>query len=204
MHVGGQEPGLHNALFLPGRGAGFIADPTPGHHTAASPFTQCAVNASADPYEELKFSGFEKYQYTGKCPPNAVAVNYWQGGTCAGLCLMPVIFSGVFLLFDFINGITGWDMSLSEALKTGAIIQTMRQLFNVREGISPSDICLPDRLLGIPPKSEGPLESITIDVDTLVSEYREAMDWDPHTGKPTDSCLTELGLYELVESYSTL
>jgi aldehyde:ferredoxin oxidoreductase len=204
MHVGGQEPGLHNALFLPGRGAGFVADPTPGRHTAASPFTRSDVNASAGPYEELKFSGFEKYQYTGKGPSNAVAANYWQVGTCAGLCLMPVIFSGIFPLLDFINGVTGWDMSLSETLKTGARIQTMRQLFNVREGISPSDIYLPDRLLGIPPKSEGPLEGITVDVDTMVSEYREAMEWDPRTGKPAASCLIKLGLDGVVKSYSTL
>ena len=30
MHVGGQEPGLHSALFLPSRGTGFVCDPTPG------------------------------------------------------------------------------------------------------------------------------------------------------------------------------
>ena len=35
VHVGGQEPGLHNALFLPSRGTGFVCDPTPGRHTAA-------------------------------------------------------------------------------------------------------------------------------------------------------------------------
>jgi len=35
MHIGGQEPGLHNALFLPSRGTGFVCDPTPGRHTAA-------------------------------------------------------------------------------------------------------------------------------------------------------------------------
>ncbi|MFC2036143.1 aldehyde ferredoxin oxidoreductase family protein [Chloroflexota bacterium] len=200
MHVGGQEPGLHNALFWPGRGAGFVADPTPGRHTAAGPFTRCDINATVGPYKDLKFSGFEQYQYTGKGSSNAIAVNYWQVGTCAGLCLMPVIYSGAFPLLDFIDAVTGWDISLSEALKTGARIQTMRQLFNVREGISPSDVRLPDRLLGIPPKTKGVLKGITVDIDTLASEYRQAMGWDPYTGKPTGSCLNELGLGELVES----
>ncbi len=199
MHVGGQEPGLHNATFFPGRGTGFVADPTPGRHTAAGPFTRCDVNASAGPYEELQASGFEKYQYTGKGPAAAANVNYWQVGASAGVCLMPVVFSGCYPLLEFINAVTGWDISVSEALNTGARIQTMRQLFNVREGIMPSDVCLPDRMAGIPPQSSGPLEGITIDIDTLTKEYREAMGWDPTTGRPSDSSLKRLGLLELAK-----
>jgi aldehyde:ferredoxin oxidoreductase len=34
VHVGGQEPGMHSPLFLPGRGTGYLCDPTPGRHTA--------------------------------------------------------------------------------------------------------------------------------------------------------------------------
>ena len=198
MHVGGQEPGLHNAAFLPGRGTGFVADPTPGRHTAAAPYTRCDTNTAAGPYKELQFSGFEKYQYSGKGPAAAAATNYWQVGASSGICLMPFM-SGVFPILELINGVTGWDMSVSEALKTGARIQTLRQLFNAREGISPLDYALPNRLAGIPPKSEGPLRGITIDIDTLAGEYRKAMEWDPETGKPTEACLDKLGLLELVQ-----
>ena len=198
MHVGGQEPGLHNAAFLPGRGTGFVADPTPGRHTAAAPYTRCDTNSAAGPYKELQFSGFEKYQYTGKGPAAAAATNYWQVGASSGICLMPFM-SGIFPILELINGVTGWDMSVSEALKTGARIQTLRQLFNAREGVSPSDYALPNRLAGIPPKSEGPLRGITIDIDTLAGEYRKAMEWDPKTGRPTEACLNKLGLLELVQ-----
>ena len=198
MHVGGQEPGLHNAAFLPGRGTGFVADPTPGRHTAAAPYTRCDTNSAAGPYKELQFSGFEKYQYTGKGPAAAAATNYWQVGASSGICLMPFM-SGIFPILELINGVTGWDMSVSEALKTGARIQTLRQLFNAREGISPADYALPNRLAGIPPKSEGPLRGITIDIDTLAGEYRKAMEWDPKTGRPTEACLNKLGLLELVQ-----
>ena len=200
MHVGGQEPGLHNALFLPGRGTGFVADPTPGRHTTGGPFTKVDTNGTIAPYPELQFSGFEKYQYKGKGQTAATATNYWQVGASSGICLMAFM-SGVFPLLEFINGVTGWDVSVSEALKTGARIQTMRQLFNVRESIRPSDYALPNRLVGIPPKSQGPLKGITIDIDTLAGEYRKAMGWDPDTGKPTESCLSNLGLNQLVKSY---
>ena len=198
MHVGGQEPGLHNVAFLPGRGTGFVADPTPGRHTAAAPYTRCDTNTAAGPYQELQFSGFEKYQYTGKGPAAAAATNYWQVGASSGICLMPFM-SGIFPILELINGVTGWDMSVSEALETGARIQTLRQMFNAREGISPSNYALPNRLAGIPPKSEGPLRGITIDIDTLAGEYRKAMEWDPETGKPTEACLNKLGLLELVK-----
>ena len=202
MHVGGQEPGLHNATFFPGRGTGFVADPTPGRHTAAAPYTRCDVNAAAGPYKELQVSGFEKYQYTGKGPAAAANTNYWQVCASAGLCLMPVVFSGCYPLLELVNAVTGWDMSLSEALGTGARIQTLRQLFNVREGITPADVQLPDRMAGIPPQSAGPLEGVTVDIDTLTREYREAMEWDTNTGKPTEACLTRLGLLELVKKYA--
>jgi len=202
IHVGGQEPGLHNALFLPGRGTGFVVDPTPGRHTTGGPFTRVDVNATVAPYPELKFSGFERYEYKSKGPASAMASNYWQVGACAGLCLFPVVFSGVFPLLDFFSAVTGRNISVEEAVETGARIQTSRQLFNVREGVTPSKTRLPDRMTGIPPKSEGPLKDITIDIDTLAKEYRKAMGWDPDSGYPTKDTLAKLGLEELAKKHA--
>lgn len=198
MHVGGQEPGLHNALFWPGRGTGFVADPTPGRHTTGGPFTRVDSNAILAPYTELKFSGFERYEYTSKGEASATASNYWQVGACSGVCLFPVVYSGIFHLLDFFNAVTGWNISMKETLETGARIQTLRQLFNMREGIEISKIRLPDRMTGIPPKNEGPVSGITIDVDSLTKEYRKAMEWDPDTGYPTEAVVKRLGLQSLI------
>ena len=201
MHIGGQEPGLHNGLFLPGRGTGFVVDPTPGRHTAASPFCRIDTNAAIAPDPELQVSGFERYEYKSKGPASATASNFWQVGTCAGLCLFPVVVTGIFPLTEFLNAVTGWDVSISESLETGKRIQTLRQLFNIREGIKASGVRLPNRLAGIPPKSEGPLKGVTIDIDTLVKEYRKAMGWDPDSGYPTEGSLVKLGLEQLVKKY---
>ena len=202
MHVGGQEVGFHSALYSPGRGTGFIVDPTPGRHTAAVPFTKCDINATMAPYPELQFSDFERYEYNSKGPASATASNYWQVGTCAGVCLFPVVHSGIFPLLEFVNAVTGWNISMKEALQIGARIQTLRQLFNVREGIEVSKISLPQRIAGIPPMTEGPLKGITIDIDTLAKEYRKAMGWDPDTGNPTATYIAKLELEELVKRYS--
>ena len=200
MHVGGQEPGLHNALFLPSRGTGFVCDPTPGRHTAAPMARIDASSARVAPYPELQFQGFETYEYMNKGPASATTSCYWQVGACAGVCLFPTIFFGNYPLLDFLNAVTGWGMDISEALEAGARIQTLRQAFNIREGLSPCEIKLPPRMAGIPPKGEGPLSGITIDIDSLRSEYYKAMGWDPGTGYPSGTTLERLGIKELTEA----
>jgi aldehyde:ferredoxin oxidoreductase len=201
IHVGGQEPGLHNALFLPGRGTGFVCDPTPGRHTAA-PMARLDVGpAVVAPYPELEFPAFERYDYESKGPASAACSAYAQVGNCAGVCLFPVVFFGNYAMLDFLDAVTGWGSDVSEALETGMRVQTLRQAFNQREGVAPAEMKLPDRLAGIPPKTEGPLADVTVDVDALARAYRTAMGWDPETGFPTEATLDRLGLKGLTEQY---
>ncbi len=201
MHVGGQEPGLHNALFLPSRGTGFVCDPTPGRHTAAPMARIDAGQGSIAPYPELQIPELERYEYKSKGPLSATSSSYAQVGNCAGLCLFPLIFFGNFPMLEFLNAVTGWEMDVGEALETGARIQTLRQCFNLREGIDPLEVKLPPRMAGIPPKDEGPLAGVTIDIDSLAYEYWKAMGWDPQSGEPTGDTLKKLGLQQLKETY---
>jgi aldehyde:ferredoxin oxidoreductase len=201
VHVGGQEPGLHNALLLPGRGTGFVCDPTPGRHTAAPMARLDGGPGSFGPYPELQIEAFERYAYTGKGPMSATASGYLQIVNCAGACLMPAMFFGNYPLIELLNAVTGWDMDAAEAIRTGARIQTLRQSFNTREGIRPADVRLPERMAGRPPLAEGPLKGVTIDIDTLAREYRTAMGWDVETGAPTQETLKTLGLAGLVKKF---
>jgi aldehyde:ferredoxin oxidoreductase len=201
VHVGGQEPGLHNALFLPSRGTGFVCDPTPGRHTAA-PMARLEGGPGAyAPYPELQIDKFERYAYTGKGPMSATASRYLQVGNCAGVCVMPFMFFGNYPLIELLNAVTGWGVDVAEALAAGARIQTLRQSFNLREGVTAESVRLPSRMIGRPPQSEGPLAGVTIDVDNLAREYRQAMGWDADTGVPTPETLKKLGLAELVKEY---
>jgi len=201
VHIGGQEPGLHNALFLPSRGTGFVCDPTPGRHTAA-PMARLEGGPGAyAPYPELQIDKFERYAYTGKGPMSATASRYLQVGNCAGVCVMPFMFFGNYPLIELLNAVTGWGMDVAEALITGARIQTLRQSFNVREGIQPEDVRLPDRMTGHPPQNAGPLAGVTIDVDRLARDYRQAMGWNAETGIPEEATLKRLGLAQLVRKF---
>jgi aldehyde:ferredoxin oxidoreductase len=153
------------------------------------------------PYPELKIEEFDRYTYSGKGPMSATASNYLQVGASAGICLMPMMFFGNFPLVEFFNAVTGWDLNVKEVLSTGARIQTLRHCFNLREGIVPSDVKLPKRMLGQPPQEEGPVAGVTLDVDSLAREYRQAMGWDAESGKPDDATLEKLGLRDLVEAF---
>jgi aldehyde:ferredoxin oxidoreductase len=201
LHIGGQEPGLHNPLLLPGRGVGYVSDPTPGRHTAAPQARIDAGDGTAAPYPELKFQGFERYSYSGKGPMSARLSNYLQFGNCAGLCLMPMIFFGNYPLIEFFNAVTGLDVDVTEVFSTGARIQTLRQCFNIREGIQSSDIKLPGRLSGRPPMQAGPVSDVTIDVDNLKREYFQSMGWDADSGEPQEETLERLGLGQLIRDF---
>jgi len=201
MHVGGQEPGLHNALFLPSRGTGFVCDPTPGRHTAAPMARIDGGPGQFAPYPEMKIDNYERYAYTGKGPASATASSYLQVGNCSGVCLMPMMFFGNYPLIEFLNAVTGWGLDMHEALRTGARIQTLRRCFNVREGIRAADIFLPDRMSGRPPMTDGPLAGVTIDMDPLVREFYQSMGWDEKSGVPQKEELERLGLGSLVASH---
>jgi aldehyde:ferredoxin oxidoreductase len=201
MHVGGQEPGLHNALYLPSRGTGFVCDPTPGRHTAAPMARIDAGPGQWAPYPELKIGEYDRYSYSGKGPLSATASQYLQVGSSAGVCIMPMMFFGNYPLVEFFNVVTGWDLDVEEVLTSGARIQTLRHCFNLREGISPADVKLPDRMAGLPPQKDGPTAGVTIDIDNLAREYRQAMGWDPVSGKPHKSTLEKLGIAQLVNDH---
>jgi aldehyde:ferredoxin oxidoreductase len=132
---------------------------------------------------------------------SATASSYLQVGNCAGVCVMPFMFFGNYPLIELLNAVTGWGLDVAEALTAGARIQTLRQSFNLREGITAGSVRLPDRMSGRPPQREGPLAGVTIDVDRLARDYRQAMGWDADTGVPDDATLKRLGLAELVEKY---
>jgi aldehyde:ferredoxin oxidoreductase len=98
-------------------------------------------------------------------------------------------------LVDYVNAVTGWNMSLYEVMKVGERNNTLARLFNCREGFTPADDVLPDRMHeGI---GNGPLKGQAIDRAEFLAArrtYYEMAGWDPETGRPTATRLVELGV----------
>lgn len=197
IHVHGQELPAHDPKYLPSLATTYVADPTPGRHTAGGlGFSEGQVPVPIFPISE-KFERIEKYKYKGKGRYHAIISNQTQVENSLGFCIFSDTFSPL-PYPEIINAVTGWDVTSEELLLTGERIQQLRHLFNIREGIHPGEFKLPDRAAGIPPQGDGPLKGITIDVDSLVGEYYDAMGWDRNTGLPSTERLIKLDLKDYI------
>ena len=152
----------------------------------------CARNGRTRIHEPKVKQAVDEYEGKGK-PQKTLSIAMLllnMVGICgfSGWPAIPTPFT------EYINAMTGWTNSPEDTARTGEAIMNLRQAFNVREGIKPSDFKIPDRVIGKPPLETGPTKNITVDVDTLARDYFLNMDWDMNTGKPSKEKLEELGL----------
>lgn len=193
IHVGGQELGYHDPRQIPSRGIAYICDPTPGRHTTFLVARLLEAGPLPGPYPEFWKPKVEYRDYGHKSLIYNRCATYEQVLASAGMCKF-LIFQPGLRLIEFISAVTGWDFSLAETQVTGERIQTMRQLFNVRERIDPKHFRLPQRVSQ--PATMGPYKDAPQDFDLLRRQYYEAMGWDVDTGYPKKARLEELGLKE--------
>jgi len=84
-------------------------------------------------------------------------------------------------LTELVNAATGWGITMEEIIKTGIRIQSLRQAFNIREGIDILKNTMSERAVGM----------------DYLEGYRgvmEQMGWNPENGYPLKETLTDLGL----------
>ncbi|MFC1815940.1 aldehyde ferredoxin oxidoreductase C-terminal domain-containing protein, partial [Thermodesulfobacteriota bacterium] len=93
---------------------------------------------------------------------------------------------------EWLNYATGYDMSLSEFLKTGERIFNLKRLFNIRRGITSKDDTLPPRILKQMRRSGGTIDDSS-PLAEMLAEYYSYRGWD-RDGKPNAGKLIELGL----------
>ena len=190
IHIQGQEFAAENPCSSFDFATTYIMDATPGRHTQGS--------------EEMHPPGliprFNRKSFSGRGQLHKTGVNFQHIVMCSGMCLFVYIaLPSVDVVTEFMNAVTGWDITTDELLETGERIANIRQAFNIREGLNPLQFEVPDRVLGKPPQGAGPLAGITIDKDTLVKEYLAEMDWDLETAKPSKKKLKELGLEDIAQ-----
>ncbi|MHA1200165.1 MAG: aldehyde ferredoxin oxidoreductase family protein [Candidatus Heimdallarchaeaceae archaeon] len=201
MHVKGQEVPMHDPRLNPSFGATYVSDPTPGRHTmGGAGFDEFGL--PLNPVSGIDLPKVKRYQYTGKGLNHSFGSKVTMAMNCLNICLFSAMFGDLHLI-EAIEGITGWDYSLEEFLEVGERVQNLRQAFNVREGFKPSDFVLPDRIKGIPPLDSGPTAGVTIDLDSMVNEFYEFMDWNKEDGKPSKEKLQSLGLDNVIKEIYT-
>ncbi len=102
-------------------------------------------------------------------------------------------------LVDYLNAAEGWNFDGDHYMEIGERIQTLRQLFNVKQGIDPAAVRLPRRMEGDPPLPSGPLKGIRLKNREQVSAHWRAFGWDAETGVPLPETVKRLGIDRLTE-----
>ncbi|MFZ3070430.1 MAG: aldehyde ferredoxin oxidoreductase family protein [Anaerolineaceae bacterium] len=205
--AGGVEMPMHDPRCWPGFGYGYALDPTPGHHC------QGTVGFMEHGWKdaELMDSGVEydhsqlpatKYDFENKGYYLKILNNWFHFFNGTGMCIL-ARYAGYFRypMIDCVKAVTGWDdLTMGEALITGERINTVRHLFNVREGINHKDFALPERVIGNPPLPDGPTAGVTIPQDEIRIEYYKELGWNLESDMPSEETLEKLGLTDLVKA----
>ena len=190
MHIAGEEVPAHDSRGGPNFAIGYGTEPTPARHT----------QGGEGPLPPGTLPEFDITSLKDRGVPHNIGTSLTNAYNASGVCMI-VIGDGYGHWDDYMEAlrtITGWDISREELIKTGERIKTIRQAFNVREGLKlPWEF--PDRMLGIPPKTEGPRAGVTVDKAAHFNEYLSVIDWDVNTGKPSKKKLLELGLDDVAQ-----
>jgi aldehyde:ferredoxin oxidoreductase len=201
LHVKGQELPMHDPRGKKGLSLAYALSPTgadhmeaphdplyAGFHPQGHPMGPLGLIEPLDPLvlDAKKVRAFFETQKLWSAY-NSIGMCDFVGAPLNGLEMEPLV--------SYLNAVTGWNMSLYELLKVGERNNTLARLFNAREGFTPEDDVLPQRLHeGI---GNGPLKGQTIDPDEFFAArrvYYEMAGWDPTTGTPTATKLAELGI----------
>jgi len=95
-------------------------------------------------------------------------------------------------VFEYVNAVAGWNLSPEEMMAVGGRIQTLKLLFNLREGIERNH-SINSRLLGFPPLKSGSARGRQVLLDEMIKAYWQESGWDEQTGLPAKRVLEDLG-----------
>ncbi len=185
MQVGGQEIPAHDSRGGHQFAIAYCSEPTPARHTMSG----------EGPHPAGTMPEYDPSTFKGRGIPHKIGACITQFYNAAGLCMICYGdgYGKAEYFIEAIQTISGWDIDRDEVIKTGQRINTMRQAFNIREGIT-TPWKYPDRMLGKPPKKTGPRAGFTMEPEEISKEYYQEMGWDEKTGRPLRKTLLELDM----------
>jgi aldehyde:ferredoxin oxidoreductase len=200
VHAGGQVPAMQDSRFDPGFALHYSAEPTPGRHTLGSwlyyelwQLWETVKDVPRAPRVYLKSSKYKADDEKARIgAANSRFMNVVNG---VGMCMFGTLLGTKRIFtFEWLNAATGWNKSPNEYMDIGDHIQTVKQAFNVKQGIEPASMRISSRALGAPPMTHGANKGRSVDIENLVRDYWTQFGWDPKTGKPTEASMKKAGL----------
>ena len=197
MHIQGQEP-TQDPKGAPSFATVFKMDATPSRHMQGGAYylEQGVVPGGLD------IPMMKHRAYRGKGEANRKISALHHVVNACGFCLFGLQTGAIDIegVADSLEAVVGWSYNADDILEAGDRIASVRQAFNIREGLNPLEFKVPDRMIGKPPQQKGPNAGVTVDADALVEDYLRAMDWDLATAKPSKKRLVQLGLEDIAEA----
>ncbi len=187
MHVDGEEVPMHDPKYDPGYGAAYLGDATPARHTLWA-----AGRGDAGTGDRRAPRG----QRQRRAHESAHVMN------ATGICSFVYQSGPMERLPQWIQLVTGWDVTAEELREAGERIGVLRLAFALRHGNNPAARVLPGRVSGEPPQRHGPNAGVTVDAVALRDEWFEAAGWDPVTSLPSRAKLDALGLSDVADALS--
>ena len=195
---------MHDARNDPQLGVHFVAEPAPGKHTVGmsiqyGAMSLCDICSWAPPAKlHRKADDLEDTETMALVSKANACYSMLTDG--AGGCYYGEMM-GVHMwkLVEYLNAAEGWDYDGDHYMEIGERIQTLRQLFNVKQGYDPAAVRLPKRMAGEPPLPHGPLKGVTLNNRAQVSAHWAAFGWDASTGVPLPETTARLGIDRLTE-----
>jgi aldehyde:ferredoxin oxidoreductase len=185
---------MHDPRYEPGLGVIYKIDATPGRHTQAAQF-------GVAPEYPTKMPGFgaqrEEQAGRGHFIKPAACLSHTMNA--AGVCLFGYYATHATFVPEFLSAVTGNSYTMTEVLTAGERIANIRQAFNVREGINAVAQPIPARAYGRPALPDGPTAGITVQVEQMLQEFLEDMDWTPDAAVPRRTVLERLGLADVAK-----
>lgn len=202
--AGGQEPGMHDSRLDPLLGIHFSADPTPGRHTIGSGSYYDVLHL----WEKVSWAPASgEYVKAEQFIPSDTVSLKTVAGSCykeltdgTGGCLFAMTL-GVnhWKLFEWLNAATGWEKTPDDYMEIGKRIQTLRQLFNIKQGVDPRSNKMHSRMAGDPPLKAGPNKGKTVPIEKMMQLYWKAFGWDEFTGIPTRQIIEQLHMDQIIQ-----
>jgi aldehyde:ferredoxin oxidoreductase len=193
VHVGGQEPGMHDPRLEPSLATIYKMDASPARHTAASQY--CPPPGLAEMLGiSIPAFGKDQKTFTGRAEAQRVLAAMMDCVNASGICLFAYLSTTAEMLGECLSAVVGERFELTDLVRTGERIENLRHCFNLREGVNPLQNYVSGRVVGSPPLPDGPTQGVTLDIDLMVKEYLDVMGWDNVTARPSREKLQELGL----------
>jgi aldehyde:ferredoxin oxidoreductase len=198
VHVHGRELPMHDTRNWPARASGYLVDAEASNHcfSDAAMMLDMGVPLGFDPALQAPQVALHG-DYAAKGPLHKMGFEFFEFISSAGMCSLTTVFNPGVPVAEFVAAVTGWDFTWAEGLNAGHRILTLRQAFNVREGLTPNEFQLPART--VLAASSGPNAGVKVDIDALKTHCFAALGWDLKTGKPYRRTMIDLGLDDLTK-----